>query len=149
MKTRLLVFITVVAACSTALGRSSYLDRPLFGWPSRITGDQLKNVKLASTFMHEELKFLEGRFINQYIHHRFGGTAQQTTRFLDLLNDAACFNVRVQFRDFGEQETAFTLDNVMGVEELTVTINSGRKDFGLRDFQAYLPKPTDTKPGED
>src|SRR5262245_24696828 len=142
----LLTSVAFIATCASAFGWGGKLDTPLFAHPLATSGEQKKNAETALKFMHEELKFLDGEFINQFVHNRFAGTAQKTSRFIELLHGAACFDVRVRFRDFGEQESAFALDVVMGSEEVVVTVNSGRTDFGLKDFQAYLPKePVPTK----
>src|SRR5262245_2508192 len=138
MKTPLFVFAALLGASASAFGWGGKLDRPLFGYPSG--AQEQRKAQAALKFMHEELKFLDGQFVNQFIHNRFAGTAQQTARFIELLNEAAGWKVRVQFRDFGEQQSAFALDVVMGAEDVVVTVNSGRNDFLLRDFQAFLPK---------
>jgi hypothetical protein len=116
------------------------LDHPLFGYPDKLGADEQKKARIALEFMHKELKFIDGEFINEFVHHRFGGTAQQTAKFIDLLKDAGAWQVRVSFKDFGEQDSALMLYQVMPRNTVDVIINSGRKDFGLKDFQDHLPK---------
>jgi hypothetical protein len=137
----LVVLLVTVGVSSTAFGIGGKLSRPLFGYRAGLDADQQQKAQIALRFMEEELHFIDGQYVNQFVHHRFGGTSQQTSRFIELLNEAASWKVRVHFRDFGEQESAFTLDQIMVDDTVRVTVNSGRKDFRLSDFQPYLPKP--------
>jgi hypothetical protein len=124
-----------------AFGWAGTLDRPLVGYPEGLDANRQKKAQTALKFINDELKFIDGRFINIFIHHRLGGTSPQTSRFIELFNDAAAWTVHVQFKDFGEQESAFTLDTNMASSDVMLTVNCGRNDFRLKDFQSYLPKP--------
>jgi hypothetical protein len=105
-----------------------------------LNADQIEKSQAALTFMREEFKFIDGRFINQFFHHRFGATVKQTKGFLKLLDEAGAWKVHVQFKDFGVQDTACTLDQNMAGNTVEVCVNSARDDFRLKDFQAYLPQ---------
>jgi len=148
---RLQVFTLLVALgiSSSAFGWGGTLERPLIGYPDGLDANRQKKAQTALTFINDELKFIDGHFINTFIHHRFGGTSQQTSRCIELFNDAAAWTVHVQFKDFGEQESAFTIDTNMASNDVVLTVNCGRNDFRLKDFQAYLPKtslPAKAKP---
>ena len=60
-----------------------------------------------------------------------------------MLKGIGQWKVDVQFRDFGEKEklTAFSTDQDTGNDHIRVMVNSGRKDFELNQFKAFLPKP--------
>jgi hypothetical protein len=89
-------------------------------------------------FMHEDLTFIKGSFVNEFSTQRFGGTPAQVSAFLVLLKGAGLWKVQVVFRDFGEQDSAFILSQ-SSPGSVTVVINAGREDFRLKDFQAFLP----------
>jgi hypothetical protein len=136
----LLVLPLVLGVVSTAWGIGGTLSTPIFGYHPGIDAATKEKAISALDFMRKELKFLDGNYVNEFFHHRFGGTAPNTSRFVELLKESGAWQVRVAFRDFGEQETAFTLNQVMPSDEVLVTINSGRDDFRLKDFQAHLPQ---------
>ncbi|REK12003.1 MAG: hypothetical protein DWQ37_13360 [Planctomycetota bacterium] len=123
---------------STALGLGGTLLHPLIGYPSDIDPASMQQADDALRFMKEKLTFLDGHFVNQFAYNRFGGSAPDTSQFVTLLKEAEAWNVRVAFRDFGEQDSAFSLTQVMTTHEVVVTINSGRDDFRLKDFQPHL-----------
>jgi hypothetical protein len=88
--------------------------------------------------MRNELKFIDGSFLNEFSTQRFGGTSEKVSHFVGLLKAAGLWEVEVKFRDFGEQELAFTLHQD-STATMSVTVNSGRGDFLLKDFREHLP----------
>ena len=114
---------------------------PSLAYRSDLEGNRKEEIHKLLQFMKDDLKFIEGSFINQFSNQRFGGTSAQVSRFIALLNGLTVWKVHVQFRDFGEQESAFTLDQDSSKDYLRIIVNSGRKDFLLKDFAAYLPPP--------
>jgi hypothetical protein len=137
----LFTFLGIVGFSSATFGWGGKLSNPEFGYRGGLDANRQKKAAIASKFMTDELKFIDGQFINQFVTNRFGGTSQQTSRLIELLNDADAWKVRVQFQDLGEQDSALSLWQNMASDEVVVTVNSGRNDFRLKDFQAYLPKP--------
>lgn len=137
----LLVLVMVCGFASTAFGIGGRLTRPMMGYPADLDFEAQQKAQTALQYMQDELTFVDGSWVNQFFRHRFGGTAAQTARFLALLEDGP-WTVRVAFRDFGEQQAAFTVNQVMGNNTLWVTVNSAREDFRLSDFQSYLPRPS-------
>ncbi len=132
------VLLLIAGFSSTAFGWGGVLTSPLFGYPAGLDAEQEQKAQEVLKLVHEELIFLEGSFINEYQHHRFGGSSQQTSRFVKLLKNAGAWKASVQFHDFGEQETAFTINEIVGSEQVQVTVNSAREDFSLRDFRSYV-----------
>jgi len=109
-------------------------------FPSRPSGEALGG-QSREALSPGDLSFIEGRFINQFSNQRFGGTSAQVPRFIGQLKGVGVWEVDVQFRDFGEQQSAFSLDQDSSKDHLRLIINSGRSDFLLKDFASYLPHP--------
>ena len=129
--------------CSVAaLGLGGKLASPSVAYRSDLAVSRKGDIHKLLDFMKDDLTFIEGSFINEFSNQRFGGTSAQVSRFINLLNSVGLWRVYVQFRDFGEQESAFTLDQDSSKDYLRLIINSGRKDFLLKDFAPYLPPPT-------
>jgi hypothetical protein len=143
----LLLILVIVGFSSTAAGMAVKLKRPLIGFAQGLDDDpqrkaeQQMQAEVVLTFIHQELIFLDGHLNGTSVYHRFGGTSQQTSRFIQLLEASTSWKVRVRFQDFGEQQTAFRLDHAITGDTMVLTVNAGRDDFRLKDFQSYLPKP--------
>jgi hypothetical protein len=93
--------------------------------------------------MQKELSLINGSFINESSNQRFGGSSSKASAFVRLLKDAKLWHVQVVFQDFGEQDSALTLSQ-NSLESVKLTINSGREDFRLKDFQGFLPGVEDS-----
>lgn len=116
------------------------LGSPRVGHRGEINKAQKEKVHHLLRYMRNELKFIDGSFINEFSTQRFGGTSEKVSRFVGLLKAAGLWEVEVEFRDFGEQESAFTLHQDSS-GTMSVTVNSGRHDFLLKDFGEHLPGP--------
>lgn len=125
-----------------ALGLGGDLASPSISYRSDVDAATKKKIDEIDRFMNDELKFLEGSFINQFTYQRFGSSVEKVLKFLDLLEAAAIWEMSVQFRDFGEQDSAFSLDQASSNEYLRVMVNAGREDFNIPHFKAYLPPPS-------
>lgn len=116
------------------------IGSPQVGYRGVINEAQKEKVHSLIRYMRNDLKFIEGSFINEFSTQRFGGTSEKVSRFVGLLKAAGLWEVEVAFRDFGEQESAFTLHQDSS-DAMVVTVNSGRNDFLLKDFSEHLPGP--------
>jgi hypothetical protein len=116
------------------------IGSPQVGYRGVINEAQKEKVHSLIRYMRNDLKFIEGSFINEFSTQRFGGTSEKVSRFVGLLKAAGLWEVEVAFRDFGEQESAFTLHQDSSAA-MVVTVNSGRNDFLLKDFSEHLPGP--------
>ena len=143
MKTLLPCLLSLALLPSFALGLAGQLPGPSIGYRSDIDAATKKKIDALYKFMNEELKFLEGSFINQFTNQSFGGSAEKVVEFIQLLKGIGQWKIDVQFRDFGKKETmtAFSTDQNTGNDHIRVMVNSGRKDFELNQFKAFLPKP--------
>jgi hypothetical protein len=141
IKTAWPVAVILMCLSTECWGLGGELTSPSLAHPSDLDADRKEKVYKLLTHMQNELEFIEGSFINQFSNQRFGATSGETAEFIRRLQDVGLWRVDVQFRDFGEQKSAFTLDQDSSKTYLRVLVNSGREDFKLRDFQAYLPKP--------
>lgn len=119
------------------------LSTPSLSHPCNASADIKYRYKELIAFMKDELVFLEGHVFNEHSSQRFGGTSANTAKFLSQLQNVKLLGAQlyVQFRNFGEQKTAFSMDESSAKGYVRVIVNSGREDFRLNDFQAYLPKP--------
>jgi hypothetical protein len=136
------VSVLLLILCSTTvLGLGGKLSAPSLGYRSDLDASRKEEIQKVLQFMKEDLSFIEGRFINQFSNQRFGGTSAQVSRFIGLVKGVGVWEIDVQFRDFGEQESAFSLDQDSSKDSLRLIINSGRSDFLLKDFAPYLPAP--------
>jgi hypothetical protein len=132
------MFVLIAGLSTEAFGWGGKLNAPLIGYPSQADPDQVKKAQAALTFLREELKFIDGEFINTHVTHRFGGTSQQTSRCIELFDRVGAWKVNVRFKDFGEHDSALSIYQNIADNTLDLTVNSGRTDFKLSDFQAYL-----------
>ncbi|MBT4865683.1 MAG: hypothetical protein HON53_11300 [Planctomycetaceae bacterium] len=141
-----LLAVTLFPVTANALGGK--LTSPSLSYRSDSSAIKKEKINKVIQFMGSDLKFIEGSFLNQFSFQRFGGTAKQVLRLIKLLNEAG-LPVSIQFRDFGEQKSAFTLDEDSSKDYRRIIINSRRDDFKLSDFRAFLPMPrwpSQTKP---
>jgi hypothetical protein len=141
MKTQFAFASLLLLSSLSAFGMGGELVSPSIAYPSDLDADRKEQIHKLVTFMKDDLRFIEGSFLNEFSNQRFGGTSSQVSRFIALLSGVGLWEVHVQFRDFGEQESAFSLDQDSSKTFLRVIVNSGRKDFLLRDFAPYLPPP--------
>lgn len=136
------VSVLLLILCSTTvLGLGGKLSAPSLGYRSDLDASRMDEIQKVLQFMKDDLSFIEGRFINQFSNQRFGGTSAQVSRSIGQLKGVGVWEVDVHFRDFGEQESAFSLDQDSSKDHLRLIINSGRSDFLLKDFAPYLPSP--------
>ena len=117
------------------------LDSPSVAYPSAIDASRKKKIDRLHDYMRDDLRFLEGSFLNQFTHQRFGGDAAQVSGFIERLHDVAQWRIYIQFRDFGEKESAFSMDQDTAEGYIRLIVNSARDDFTLRDFRQWLPTP--------
>jgi hypothetical protein len=137
MKTLFTSISLLVIFSVTAFGLSAEIAFPEIGHRAGIDKIQEEKVNGVLAYMQNDLKFIEGRFINEFSTQRFGGTSSKASRFIALLTEVGLWDVQVGFRDFGEQESALTIHQNSS-DSVLVTINSGRDDFLLKDFGGYL-----------
>ena len=116
------------------------IDYPQIGHHVGIDKFQKEKVHALLEYMENELKFIEGSFINEFSTQRFGGASEKAGRFIGMLKEVGIWEVEIGFRDFGEQESAFILHQ-NSAKTLSLSINSGRSDFLLKDFSHFLPQP--------
>ena len=138
MRTAVAISLSLLVSFN-AFGIGAKLGSPEIGHRAGISEAQEKRVSAVLAFMNSDLKFIEGNFINQFSYQRFGGTAEKVVKFIALLEAARIWEIHVDFRDFEEQESAFSFHQDSS-DRLQVIVNSGRADFSLRDFQKYLSK---------
>jgi hypothetical protein len=82
----LITLIFVVGFSSSAFSWGGKLSNPLFGYPKELKADQQKKAEIALAFMRDELKFIDGQFINTFVTHQFGGTFGRSDQLrLDVL----------------------------------------------------------------
>ena len=146
IKCLLAIGLLLTLFSSKALGLGGKFDSPSLAYPSDLDADRTMKIQAALKFMKDDLIFIEGSFINEFSNQRLGGTSSQVAHLLGLLNGIGYWKLHVQFRDFGEQKSAFTLDQDSSKDYLRLIINSGREDFLLKDFAPYLPAPRLPKP---
>jgi hypothetical protein len=118
-------------------GLSSKLTSPQIWPPDDLDESQEKNVFKVVKYMQNDLKFIEGHFINEFSSQRFGGTSERVSNFIALLDKTGLWKTEIKFRDFGEQDSAFTLSQ-RSPDSLRLTINSGLEDFLLKDFVEFF-----------
>lgn len=116
---------------------SAEIKFPEIGHREGISKVQKQCVEGVLAYMQNDLKFIDGRFINEFSTQRFAGNSAKTAGFIDLLAQAKLWELKVRFDDFGEQTSALTLHQ-SSPEALHIIINSGKDDFLLKDFQKYL-----------
>ncbi|MBD3676239.1 MAG: hypothetical protein HUJ26_22235 [Planctomycetaceae bacterium] len=132
------MILALLPANASAIGGK--IGSPQIGHRGEINKAHKERVHHLIRYMRDELTFIEGSFINEYSTQRFGGTSEKASRLIGLLKAAGVWKVEVRFREFGEQETALTLHQDSS-DTVTVTVNSGRDDFLLKDFAKHLPQP--------
>ena len=140
MKTLLVALSISVLLPVHALATGGKIRSPRLGHRGEITKAQNEKVHHLFRYMKVELKFIDGSYLNEFSTQRFDGTSENVSRFIGLLKATGLWEVEVEFRVFGEQESAFTLHEDSS-DTLSVTINSGRNDFLLKDFGGHLPGP--------
>ena len=145
MKASFTSFLLLILFSTSAFGWSAKIGSPEIGHRAAIDKAGEMKVKSVVAYMSNELKFIEGRFINEFSTQRFGGKSSKVSRFIDLLNEVGLWEVEILFRDFEEQESAFAL-NQKSPDSISVTVNSGRKDFLLKDFVRHFPSIVLSKP---
>ena len=138
MKAQIASISILVLLTVDALALGGKIGSPQIGHPTGIDKAQLEKVFSLLKYMKDDLKFIEGSFINEFSSQRFDGTSEKVSRFIGLLKEAEVWEVKVRFRNFGEQEAALTLDQNSS-NKLILSINSGRDNFLLKDFADYLP----------
>ena len=138
MKTLFLSLSILVLLPVHASAIGGKIGSPRVGCRMEIDKAQKEKVHHLLRYMRNELKFIDGSFLNEFSTQRFGGTSEKVSRFVGLLKAAGLWEVEVEFRDFGEQELAFTLHQD-STDTMSVTVNSGRNDFLLKDFGEHLP----------
>ncbi|MDA7673161.1 hypothetical protein OAE61_04035 [Verrucomicrobiales bacterium] len=131
--------ITLLVSLSVnAFGLGGDIKFPEIGHREKLDKMQDKDVRTIIDYMENDLRFIEGSFVNEFSNQRFGGASAKVSAFISLLSGTGLWKVQVVFRDFGEQESALTLSQT-APESLGVVVNSGREDFLLKDFQRFLP----------
>lgn len=133
MKAYLAAFILSCVATPSSYGLAAAITSAEIGHSGDLGEEGRAKVSRILKFLQKELKFIEGGFINQFSNQTFGGTSAKTAELIRLMSSAGVWDVEVTFRDYGNQETAFTLGQVGG-RKTTIVVNSGRKDFLLKDF---------------
>ena len=141
MKLPILLLLTILLFPALAYGLAGTETSPSLSYQSGIDAKQKEKVNKALEYMQSNLNFLEGNFINEFTFQRFGGDAKQVVHLIHLLQEVGLWKVQVQFRNFGEEKTAFTLNQGLREDQLSIIINSGRSDFSLKDFAAFIPSP--------
>jgi hypothetical protein len=141
MKLTFAIVLLVVLWSASAFGLGGRLSAPSLAYRSDLDANQKTEIHKVLKFMKDDLIFIEGSFINEFTHQRLGGTSAQVSRFIDLVKGLGLWKVHVQFRDFGEQKSALTLDQNTSKDYLRLIINSGRTDYLLKDFSSHLPAP--------
>lgn len=141
MKALLCSVVLLSLFSAMAFGLGGKLVSPSLAYRSDIDAGRKEEIGKVLKFMREDLTFIDGSFINEFSNQRFGGTSAKVARLIELLSGPGLWEVHVQFRDFGEQTSAFTLDQESSKNYLRLIINSGRKDFLLNDFANHLPPP--------
>ena len=131
----------------SAFGLSAEIRFPEIGHSAGIDKIQEEKVDGVLAYMQKDLQFIEGRFINEFSTQRFGGTSSQASRFIALLAQVGLWEIQLGFLDFGEQESALTVDQ-NAPDSVQVTINSGRDDFLLKDFEEHLSRVELSKTGQ-
>ncbi len=133
--------LVVSAALSLALslvaaGIGGPIQGPMIPPSYKVTDDQSKQLL---ELMTKELKFVEGSFINEYISQTFNGTSAQIARFIALVKETKAWEVTVIFRDLGNAKAGLQISSGEDRGKLALVVNSGREDFLLKDFAAFLP----------
>lgn len=141
MKYSLAYILLVVLLSVNAFGWGGKINSPQIGPPGGLDDTQEGNVVKLVTYMKNDLEFIEGSFINEFSSQRFGASPEQLIDYIALLKHADLWNVKIRFRDFGEQDSAFILSQ-SSPDSLHLTINSGREDFLLKDFVKFFPEIT-------
>ena len=127
----------------TAFGLSFELTAPSITVPGNTTQTQKQKVSGVREHMRRNLKFMDGFFLSGHSTQRFNGDSAQVARFIDLLGEVGLWDVCVEFHDFGWQGVAFTFNEYSSSSSVRVIVNSGRKDFLLKDFVGFLPQRTE------
>ncbi len=140
MKTLFLSLSILVLLPVHASAIGGKIGSPQIGYRAQINKAQKEKVHRLLRYMRDELKFIDGSFVNEFSTQRFGGTAEEVSQFIGLLKTTGLWEVEVEFRDFEEQQSAFTLHQNSS-HTINVTVNSGRNDFLLKDFSQHLPGP--------
>jgi hypothetical protein len=135
------LIVVLLGLPRTCLGYSGKVTSPSLMYPSDIDAHRKGKIMDALDFMRGKLIFIEGHFFNERTYQRLGGKAGEVVELITRLEELGLWRVDVQFRNFGEQKSAFSLDENSDTMHLRVIVNSGREDFTLRDFQNFLPRP--------
>lgn len=137
MKAYLAAFVLSCVATPSSFGLAAAITSAEIGHSADLGAEGRARVSKVLKFLQEELKFIEGGFINQYSNQTFGGTSAKTAELIRLMTSAGVWDVEVKFQDFGNQDTALTL-NQIGGGKTTIVVNSGRNDFLLKDFAPLI-----------
>jgi hypothetical protein len=141
MKTTFMSVFLMTVLSASALEIENRFTTPMLSHRPSIDKAQKDSVSDLLKYMNKNLTFIEGgRAPNVAQVQRFGGSAKQTSRFIELLKSAGLWEIQVCFRDFGEQESAFLIIDHSSPVLKTVEINSGRQDFLLKHFAEHLPQ---------
>jgi hypothetical protein len=139
MKKFLTSIMMLLSFSVTVFGLGMEIRSPQIGCPRNLDAKMQETLHEVIEYMGKELSLIEGSFLNEYSQQRFGATSIQTSAFIKQLRNAGIWQINIVFRDYGEQESAFTLAQ-SSPESVRLVINSGREDFRLVDFEEFLPK---------
>lgn len=141
MKATFVCVFLMAGLSAGALEIENRFTTPMVSHRPDIDEVERNSVEHLLKYMNEDLTFIEGGRAPHFVQvQRFGGNATQTSDFIGLLKSAGLWDVRVRFRDFGEQESAFLLIEHSSPVLMTVEVNSGRDDYLLKHFTEHLPQ---------
>jgi len=144
MKTQFLSVLLMLVFSAAAFGWGGEVTTPSIGCRADLAEEQKKKLERIFDYMQDDLKFIKGMFVNEYTQQQFGGSSAQVAHFIDLLKGAGLWKVQVGFHDLGNQNVAFNTGQT-SPDSVSITVNSGREDFLLKDFARHLPAPETAK----
>ena len=133
-----LLFLLFLANPLSSFGWAGPISFPELPYYPGMATNQQDKITEVQEYLQTDLEFIDGMFSDPfYTNQRFRGTAEKTTGFLELLKKVALWNMQLKIKDFGEQDSAFSMHSTQ-TQLLVITLNSGRDDFRLKDFAPYI-----------
>jgi hypothetical protein len=143
MKRILLLAAAVMTVATSVFGWGGPISSPQLGFP---TGTSKETVTKVIQYLSKDVTFVDGNFLNEYSHQGFSGSAKKVGELIDLLHTVGKFELRVSFANLKDDRIAFSISqNGKNQEQLTITINTARKDLELSELTIQIPSPKGNK----
>ena len=127
-----------------AYGLAGPLSGPSLGYRADLDERSKARVAKALKFMNDEMKFIEGNFINEFSHFTLAGSMDDAASAIWLIREAGAWKVTVALHEFDDDKLALAISQNASTATVDIKVNSGRKDFRKDEFERFIGPEDET-----